>query len=87
MLIFPTLIFTFAWLFEFRKLSEVYIEEKYLIIDDKKISFKDVISIERRNWPTYKVKYNSGELIKYFLFLPKINQLFLIEELRNKIFK
>jgi hypothetical protein len=65
----PTLIFGYAWISSFRKLKVVYLGNKFLKVDDEKILFEKIISIERISSFCYKVLYKQDLTIKSFVFM------------------
>jgi hypothetical protein len=65
----PTLIFGYAWISSFRKLKVVYLGNNFLKVDDKKILFEKIISIERISSFCYKVLYKQDLTIKSFVFM------------------
>lgn len=56
-LFFPTVIFLFAWIYNFRKLEEVYLSNKYLEIKNEKIPFKNIVSINKKSSFCYELTY------------------------------
>ena len=77
LLIYPTIIFSIAWLDSFRKLKQVYLGENFLIVNEKKIHFNNIIDIERKALTKlYKVTYQDNKLTKTFIFRPNFIILF-----------
>lgn len=66
---FPTLIFLFAWIFNFRKLAEVYLGNKYLEIRDEKILFENIISLDKKSSFRYELTYKTDNRIKSIIFM------------------
>ena len=66
---FPTLIFLFAWVIEFRELEEVYLGDKYLESKNEKILFEDIISINKKSSFRYELKYKTNNRIKSIIFM------------------
>jgi hypothetical protein len=69
LILFPTLIFLFVWLFKFRRLEVVYLGNKYLEINDEKILFEDIISINKISSFCYKLTYKIDNTIKSIIFM------------------
>jgi hypothetical protein len=65
----PTLIFSYAWISSFRKLKVVYLGNKFLKVDDEKILFEKIISIEKISPLCYKVVYEQDFTVKSFVFM------------------
>ena len=65
-----TIIFGFGWLSYFRQLKEVYLSSKYLEVDDEKIFFQNIRSIEKTHLYYYKVTYKINSNLKSFMFMP-----------------
>ena len=66
---FPTLIFLFAWLFNFRKLEEVYLGNKYLEIKNEKVLFESIISISKISSFRYELTYRIDNTVKSIIFM------------------
>jgi len=64
------MIFGFGWLSSFRYLKEVSLGSKYLEVDDEKIFFENIISIEKTHLYYYKVTYKLNSNFKSFMFMP-----------------
>jgi len=61
--------FTLGWTIYFRKLEVVYIDKNDLIVRNKKILIKDVISVKQESLSSqYRVKYYDGNNINSFKF-------------------
>ena len=68
-ILFPTLIFLFAWIFNFRELEVVYLGHKYLMIKDEKVLFEDIISIDKKSSFRYELTYKMNNSIKSIVFI------------------
>lgn len=68
-LIFPTIIFGFAWVIAFRKLQVVYLGERFLKVDEKKILFEDILAVDKKDYFRYKVIYQLNDEISSFVFM------------------
>jgi hypothetical protein len=66
---FPTLIFLFVWIFKFRKLEVVYLGNKNLVVNDEKILFENIISINKKSSFCYKLTYQIDNTIKSIIFM------------------
>lgn len=66
---FPTLIFLFAWIFNFRKLEEVYLGDEYLKIKSKKVSFENIISINKISSFRYELTYRIDNTVKSIIYM------------------
>lgn len=66
---FPTLIFIFAWVFNYRKLEEIYLGEKYLVINNEKILFESIISINKKSSFRYELNYRIDNTLKSIVFM------------------
>lgn len=89
-LIFPTIIFGFAWVIIFRKLQVVYLGERFLKVDEKKILFEDILAVDKKDYFRYKVTYQLNDEISSFVFmvdcLPFLTPSF-VKEIRGSIKK
>ncbi|WP_281234907.1 hypothetical protein [Flavobacterium gelatinilyticum] len=66
---FPTLIFLFAWVFNFRKLEEVYLGDKYLEIKNEKVLFENILSIDKISSFRYELTYQKTNTVKSVIFM------------------
>jgi hypothetical protein len=66
---FPTVIFLFVWIFKFRKLEVVFLGNKYLEVNDEKILFENIISINKKSSFCYKLTYQIDDTIKSIIFM------------------
>lgn len=66
---FPTLIFIFAWIFNFRKLEEIYLADNYLKIKNEKILFESIISINKKSSFRYELTYGINNDVKSIIFM------------------
>ncbi|KRB56691.1 hypothetical protein [Flavobacterium sp. Root186] len=66
---FPTLIFLFAWIFNFRKLEEVYLGNKYLLIKNEKVLFENILSIDKKSSFRYELTYQTANTVKSVIFM------------------
>jgi len=66
---FPTLIFLFAWVFNFRKLEEVYLGDKYLEIKNEKVLFENILSIDKISSFRYELTYQTTNTVKSVIFM------------------
>ena len=69
LIFFPTLIFSFAWIFNFRKLEEIYLGNKYLVINNEKILFESIISINKKSSFRYELNYRIDKTLKSIVFM------------------
>lgn len=66
---FPSIIFAGAWIFSFRKLQTVYLSDSYLFVRNKKIYFRNIVSIEKISFFKYRVTYKINDKINSFVFM------------------
>ena len=60
-----------AWIISFRKLRTVHVDNDFFMVDNQKVFFKDVISIERNIFAKiYKIKFTNEKEVKSFVFRP-----------------
>lgn len=85
-LIFPTMIFFFAWILSYRKLKVVYLDSKYLLADKEFVLIENIIEIKKIRWFYYRVKYKKDDTINYFIFMVDPFS-FTVSENINKIMK
>lgn len=69
LIFFPTLIFSFAWIFNFRKLEEIYLGNKYLVINNEKLLFESIISINKKSSFRYELNYRIDKTLKSIVFM------------------
>ncbi len=85
---FPSIIFFFVWVFRFKRLSEVYIDNKFFIVNGKKINIENIISINNIGVFNYKVTYrdDNKEGVFYYMidFLPYTDPMY-IKDIKEKI--
>ena len=65
-----TIILTYSWIINFRKLQVVYLGGDYIVKNKKKIYFKNIIEISRTDYICYRVEYAENKDIHSFIFLP-----------------
>ena len=76
-LIYVSIIFGIAWFDSFRKIEEVFLSDKFFIVENEKIAFNEIISFEKKVLTKlYKVRYQKGQVIKSFVFRPNFVILF-----------
>lgn len=68
---------SFIWLISYRRLKEVYLGDRYLIVDGKKISFNEIVSVNKNVFVKYyRIRYRhldvskQLDVVRSFIFLP-----------------
>jgi hypothetical protein len=64
-----TAMFSIIWFINSRNLKVVYLENDGLIVDDKKIFFKNMISVRNDLFSNYSIRYLEGNKYKSFRFI------------------
>jgi len=68
-LLIATIMFSIAWFVKGRNFKVVYLENDGLIVDGKKILFKDMVSIKKDLSSHYYIRYLEGVKYKSFKFI------------------
>lgn len=88
LIFFSSILFLFVWIFRFRRLSEVYLDEPFFIVDNKKININKIVSIKNISVLNYKITYKDGDNENSFFFmidfLPYTDPNY-IEDIKKKI--
>lgn len=69
MLIFVNFFALIIYLMLFRNIKRVYLDGDYLLVDNKKLPFEEIVSIKKKTFARYRIYFKNGSEIKFFHLL------------------